>query len=241
MWRLWQGELWRDIAAFCTLWVLGVGLYQKLRTHYLWTKKTLLYILVGSILITVVVVAYRMYQDKLHNNAQYTQIAAHQQVSVQPLGALSLLTGTMENPILVCKGEGAVLKVGAFQSDRVMITFLGVGLVYRRDPIHLRVGGEPVDVMEDGKRVTTDTREISEPLDLRPLLVSGLNRLHFYVEPYDSTDIVASYRDTDAMALVVRLVRNNTEQVLRLSYLYGGRDKGWPVTDIYFNVEPCGK
>jgi hypothetical protein len=251
MWRLWQGELWRDFNALLgiilglwTLWGIGVALIQQFRTHQWRTKKTLLYTLLGGILIIGgAAVAYPMYRDRLRNfvlqnlNAQHVRIAAHQQESVQPLWALLPLTGTVENPIQLCHSDTALLKVEAFLSDEVLITFPVTGGRYRRDTIHLRVGGEHVQVMDDGTRITEkeelgrDVREMAEPLDLQTFLVSGLNRLHFYVEPYMDP--------ADAMALVVRLLRGDTEQVLRISYVYGNRSDGYPVTDIYFDLKPC--
>jgi hypothetical protein len=246
MWRLWQGDLWRDIVALWTLWGMVVAFIQRLRTHqWRWTKKTLLYALLGSFLIIGGAVAYQMYRDELHNfvlqnlNAKHTQISSHQQVSVQPQRTLPLLAGTVENPIQLCRSDKALLIVEASPLDEVFITFPTVGGQDRRDPIRLRVGGQYVHVNEEGKRVTEnealsrDVREMAEPLELPPLLVLGLNHLHFDVEPYQDPH--------DTMALSVKFLHNSTEQLIRAWYGWVPRTEGSPTTDIYFNVEPCGK
>ena len=229
MWRLWQGELLRDISALLTIWGGVVAVIQRLRTHqWRWTKKTLLYALLGSFFIIGGAVAYQMHGDKLRNSVFQNLNAKHTQIVTR------LPAGTAENPVQLCRSDTASLQVEALWSDEVTIMFLGAGDRDRRAPIHLRVGGQHVDVMADGTRLTEerDVREMSDPLDLPKLLDFGLNRLHFYVEPYgDSTNV---------MALVVRLLDGDTEQVLRISYLHGNRGNyGDPVTDIYFDLKPC--
>lgn len=242
LWGL--GTFWGLVVGLCIFWGFAVVVTEQVLTHQWRTKNSLIYALLGSFFIVGVAVAYQMYGDELRGsvfqnlNAKHTQIAAHQQASVQPLRTLSLLSGTAENPIQLCRSDKALLIVEAFLSDEVIITFPVAGSRYRRDAIHLRVGGQHVQVMDDGTRVTEkealgrDTREMAEPLDLQTLLVSGLNRLHFYVEPYMDS--------TDAMALVVRLLRGDTMQVLRIGYVYGNLgDHGYPLTDIYFDLKRC--
>jgi hypothetical protein len=234
------GTFWGFVAGLCILWGLVAVITEQVLTHQWQTKKTLIYTLLGSFFIIGGAVAYKIYGDELRNsvfqnlNAEYPKIAAHQQVGVQSLKALSLLMGTAENPIQLCRSDTALLKVEALLSDEVIITFLGPSDRELRDAIRLRVGGQYVEVMDDGTRLTEDRDvwEMSEPLDLQKLLVSGLNRLHFYVGP-----------DTDpanVMALVVRLLHGDMEQVLRISYVHVDIDnRGDPVTDIYFNLTSC--
>jgi hypothetical protein len=221
--------LWGFVVGLCILLGLVAVITEQALTHQWWTKKTLLYTLLGSFFIIGGAVAYQMYGDELHNSVFQNLNAKHTQIVTR------LPAGTAENPIQLCRSDTASLQAEALWSDEVTITFPVAGDRYSRDAVDLRVGGRHVEVMDDGTRVEEldrDVREMAEPLDLQKLLVSGLNRLHFYVTP--SSD------STDVMVLVVRLLRSDTEQVLRISYLYGDRgNHNYPVTDIYFDLKPC--
>ena len=115
MWHIWKGDFWREFYAWIGVmafaWGILVSFIKWYYTHeWRWTGKTLLYALLGGVLIISGAETYLIYRNKLHS------FFFLQNLNTQ-------LTGTVESPIAVCTSDKVSLKVDTLMGDEINLTF----------------------------------------------------------------------------------------------------------------------